>query len=167
MNSNTVIGASPMQPVRKDSQSSNLFPKKIDNCKELGDGILRQETSGNQQLLKVSIFSPDRFIRDFLKGILTFQGYRCANVDDIQGIVWDFSVHEEQVVFLDGRYFEGSEAEHVRRSVQQFTQAGGHVMILASRHEDAALMAIQNTGGCQILWKPLDYRQVGQVMAHM
>ncbi len=156
-----------MQLLRKDLQSSRCCSVDNEKFKKIGEEILGKEITNNQQLLKFSIFSPDRFVRDFLKGMLVFQGYTCVDVADLQGLAWDLSLHQEQVVFLDGLYLVGSEAENIRSYVQQFTQAGGQVVVLANRPGDAALMAIQNTGGCQVMWKPLDYRQVGQVMVHI
>ena len=69
--------------------------------------ILGYMTSGNQQLLQIAIFSPDRFTRDFLKEILAFQGYQCTKTGDFQDIVNDLTLSVNHVVFLDGWYLVG------------------------------------------------------------
>ncbi len=129
--------------------------------------ILGYNPSENQQVLKVSIFSPDRCVREFLQGILAFQGYQQIHATDLQGSCFDLTSHSDQVVILDGAYLMGIESEGIGGQVQRLVQEGVHLLVLADRQLKSDFTAIQRTKGCQVLWKPLDYRQVGQVMAQI
>lgn len=129
--------------------------------------ILGYKTTGHQKILKVAIFSPDRFVKDFLQGILAFQGYQCIDANNGLDVFWNMTVHPHQVVFLDGLYLLGDESEEVCHRVQECIQAGMNVMVLAGLRWNADFSQSWKVDGCRVLWKPLDYRQIGQVMAQM
>ncbi len=140
---------------------SNAVSEKLD--KEL----LRYMISGNQQHLHIEIFSPDQLIRDFLREILDFQGYHCTTIGDLQDIVDNVTPSVKHVVFLDGLYLVGPESESALNRMQLLSQAGVHLFVMADRRWDIDLVAIESTCRLQMLWKPLDYRQVGKMMAQM
>jgi hypothetical protein len=148
-------------------QTSMLCSSHDEEFKKRETEFLGYQATGNQKTLKVGIFSPDRFIRDFLQGILTFQGYQCIDAQEGQDVFWNMTPHPGQVVFLDGLYLLGHESEAARHRVQEFAQAGMKVMVLVDRRWDADLAPKWKVAGCRIVWKPLDYWQVGQVMAQM
>ncbi len=121
-------------------------------------------------LLKVHqlmIFSPDRFVRDFLKGILVFQGYECMEVSDDPFLIQNITFHPNQVVFFDGLYFLGEESRLAQCRALNWVRAGMKVMILADRRWDSKMIREWEMRGYQILWKPLDYRQLSVVMAQI
>ena len=122
---------------------------------------------GREKIHQVAIFSPDRFVRDFLKGILVFQGYQCIGASDDQDLFWNMNLHQNQVVFLDGLYLLGGDAEAARYRTQDYIQAGMKVMVLVDRRWDSEMTRAWEMEGCQIVWKPLDYRQLGVVMAQI
>jgi hypothetical protein len=169
MNSEAAIGEFCMPLVEKQlavsmlRSTSNAVSEKVEN------EILGYMTSKNQQFLQIAIFSPDWVVRDFLHGILVFQGYHCTKIGEFQDIVHDLPAFVNHVVFLDGWYLVGPELEGVLSRAQLLSQAGVRVFVLADRDRqwDPDLATMQNSYGWGILWKPLDYRQVGQVMAQM
>ena len=167
MNSEAAIGEFRMPQDEKQSAVPMLGSTSNAVSEKLEKAILGYMTSGNQQFLQIAIFSPDRCIRDFLKEILAFQGYQCTKTGDFQNIVHDVTPSVNRIVFLEGWYLMSPESEGVLRRVQLLTQVGVHVLVLANRQQETDLVALQNTYRWQILWKPLDYRQVGQVMAQM
>ena len=80
--------------------------------------FLGYQATGNQKTLKVGIFSPDRFIRDFLQGILTFQGYQCIDAQEGQDYdrekltwLWDVTTHADKSIIernqqgVNSRYY--------------------------------------------------------------
>ena len=156
-----------MQSVKKHVQASTRFTFEREGTGKFGQEILENKTSGKVQNHTISIFSPDRFIQDFLHGILIFQGHKSVEVKEIQEIFWELSFDTEQLVFLDGAYLVGPEAKSIRYRIQQFAQAGVKILVLADRRQAIDLTGIHNTKRCQILWKPLDYRQVGQAIAQI
>jgi hypothetical protein len=127
----------------------------------------RGQATGLQKIRPVTIFSPDRFVRDFLQGMLVFQGYQCIGTHDGEETFWNMTIHRDQVVFWDGLYLLGNESETARHRVQKFVQAGMSVMMLADRRWGADFARIWAGGEGRILWKLLDYRQVRQVMAQI
>jgi len=156
-----------MNLIRKH-QTGMLSPTGDEGLKKQVTEIFRMTTAGDQKLLKVSIFSPDRFIRDFLQGILAYQGYKCIGAAELQDNILDLPFPGDQVVFLDGAYWSaGHDPEHLRNWVNLCAQAGIPLVVLANRKGESDFRAIQKINGCQVLWKPLDYRQVGQVMAQL
>ena len=167
MNGEATIREFRMSLVEKQLAVSIFYSTSNAVFKKSEKEILGHMTSGNQQFLQIAIFSPDRCIRDFLEEILAFQGYQCTKTGDFHAIVDDLTPSANHVVFLDGWYLVGPESEGVLSRVQLLSQAGVYVLVLADRQRDTDLMAIQNTYRWQILWKSLDYRQVGQVMAQM
>ena len=167
MNSESAIGVYLMGQDRKKLPSVTPSPPGDEDFEKRETGHLGYKATGHQQVLKVAIFSPDRFVRDFLQGILTFQGYLCIDAHDGQDVFWNMALHSHQVVFLDGLYLLAEESEAVCHRAREFIQAGMNVMVLADRRWNAGFAQSWKVDGCMILWKPLDYRQIGQVMAQI
>lgn len=156
-----------MPTLKKWFQSEGFSSSENETSTEWGKAILGYNPSENQQVLKILIFSPDRYVREFLQGILAFQGYRHIDARDLQGSCFDLTPDSDQVVIVDGVYLMGVESEGIGDQVQRLVQEGVHLMVLADRQLKSDFTAIQSTRGCQVLCKPLDYRQVGQVMAQI
>ncbi len=156
-----------MPPLNNWFQSADFSLSGNETSTEWGKAILGYKPSESQQVLKVSIFSADRYVREFLHGILAFQGYRHIDARDLQGSCFDLTSDSNQVVIVDGVYLMGVESEGIGDQIQRLIQEGAHLLVLADGQLKSDFIAIQRTRGCQILWKPLDYRQVGQVMAQI
>ena len=141
-----------------DSEDFGKLEKKILGCK----------TSRSQKLITVLILSPNPLIRTFLQEILAFQGYQSEDATELDEVFGKSIPPSGQVVFLDGVYLLGFESDEVSHRVQEFIQSGERVVLLADRRwNDDLRTRMRSVEGYQILWKPLDYRQVGQVMAQL
>jgi len=118
--------------------------------------------------MTVLILSPNPLIRTFLQEILAFQGYQSEDATGPDEVFGKSIPPSGQVVFLDGVYLLGFESDEVSHRVQEFIQSAECVVLLADRRwNDDLRTRMMSVEGYQILWKPLDYRQVGQVMAQL
>jgi len=113
------------------------------------------------------IISPDPLIRAFLSEILTFQGYESSLPTSLHECLLEMIPSEGQMVFLDAAYLMGMELEANRHWGQELVQAGVKLVMVAEQQLGADLTSVLNIQGAQILWKPLDFRQVGEVMARI
>ena len=156
-----------MTPMKKRFHPDEFSSTRDEISTEWRKGIIGYDPLGSQQVLKVSIFSPDRYVREFLQGILAFQGYQHIHATDLQGSCFGLTTYSDQVVIFDGMYLTGVESEGIGDQIQLLVQQGVHFLVLADRQLKSDFIATQMTRGCQILWKPLDYRQVGQLMAQI
>ncbi len=124
-------------------------------------------STGNQQLVKISIVSPDPMIRTFLHGILAFQGYQCEVNMGLHEFLSEMVPSPGKIVFLDGAYVTGIESDAVRHQVQKLVEASVEFVVLTEQRLDTDLTRVLNPRRFQIVWKPLDYRQIGQAMAQI
>ena len=125
------------------------------------------QSTGNKQLVTISIVSPDPMIRTFLHGILSFQGYQCEVNMELQEWLSKKLSSPREIVFLDEAYVLGMELDAVRYRLQELVQAGGKFLVLTDRWLEADLERVLNPGKFLMVWKPLDYRQIGQAMAQI
>lgn len=125
------------------------------------------QSTGNQEFVTISIVSPDPMIRTFLHGILSFQGYQCEVNLELQEFLSEKFPFPKEIVFLDEAYVMGIELDAVRYRLQELVQAGGKLVVLTGRWLEADLARVLNPGKFQMVWKPLDYRQIGQAMAQI
>ncbi len=125
------------------------------------------QSTGNRQFVTISIVSPDPMIRTFLHGILSFQGYQCEVNMELQEWLSKKFPSPREIVFLDEAYVMGIELDTVRYRLQELVQAGGKSLLLTDRRLEADLARILNPGKFLMVWKPLDYRQIGQAMAQI
>ena len=120
-----------------------------------------------QPNVEVSILSPDPLIQTFLEGILAFQGFKPENFLYHRESWWKETSRLGQVVFLDGAYFMSAESDAIERCLQDFIERGSYFIVLAERGSACGFAEKFRGCGHQMLWKPLDYRQIGQVIARI
>lgn len=119
----------------------------------------------NQQ--SIVILSPHQMVRTFLKGMLLFQGYQSNTETTLDTLLSENMLRSGQIVFLDGVYLTGSESERVCQRVEDLQHAGVCFVVVAEERLEQRLSKILEPHRIPILWNPLDYRQVGDVMAQM
>ncbi len=156
-----------MEQGRKTVQASMLCPIEDEQFDNFGPGIGEGVTLTSQNCREVCILSPDPLVRGFLRGILRFQGFQSKDVSDCQDVFWNEIPSSKQVVFIDGSYLGDSESDHIRLRVQEFVQRGVYFVVLADQKWSMNFAQFFNNGAYQILWKPLDYRKIGQAMAQV
>ncbi|MDH5427868.1 MAG: hypothetical protein OEZ57_03450 [Nitrospirota bacterium] len=167
MNRKLMSGGYPMGQDEKQWPYATSSLSGGENVEEQRIEVFSDQAMGSQKVHQVVIFSPDRFVRDFLKGILVFLGYECVGASDDQALFSSMTLYPSQVVFLDGLYLLGDDSVSVRYHTQECIRAGIKVMVLADRRWDSEMTRAWEMGGCQIVWKPLDYRQLSVVMAQI
>ncbi len=116
---------------------------------------------------EVSVLSPDPLVRIFLQGILKFQGFQCKDIACYQDLFLNEESFVGQVVFIEGSYLVGSQADFIQPRVEELVQKGVYFLILVEQSSDIDFSEFFNHGAYQILRKPLDYRKVGQAMAQV
>ncbi|MDH5562435.1 MAG: hypothetical protein OEY91_02275 [Nitrospirota bacterium] len=149
----------------KKNQGSALCTPDVEESGKSERRILAYKTSKSRQFLTVLILSPNPLLRTFLHEILAFHGYQSEDVRGHHDVFGEIIPQAGQMVFLDGVYLLGLESDEISDRVQKFIQSGVCVVVLADRRWDADFIRTLNSGGYQVLWKPLDYRQISQVMA--
>ncbi len=156
-------------------QTQKTFPNVNGTLSSMEDEEFEYFVSGfgeehgvtSQNFGEVAILSPDPLVRTFLQGILRFQGFQSRDLSGCLDALWKDSLSAGQVVFLDSAYLENSEDDHVRQRLQEFAQNGVYFVVLADQNWNENADQFFQSGGCQVLRKPLDYRKIGQAMAQV
>ncbi len=151
----------------REDQSTVFCPSPQEAMGSLGRKAMCGQKVRIQNNRQTVILSQDPLIRLFLWEILRFQGYESERLTGLHEFFSERLPYPGQLVFLDGAYLRGMEFNANRHWVQEFVQAGIKLVVLADKPLGPDLTKVLKSQETQILWKPLDYRQVGAVMARI
>ena len=149
-------------------QNSGLCVPQGNSLQAFSRETNKGQMDGEWKKKSALIFSGDHMINAFLQEVLAFQGYECVvetELDD--GCFFERNFSKKQLVFIDETCFVGRHSQRVHAQVELFARQGIRVVLLAEPQGGTDLNSIETIGAWQILWKPLDYRQVGQALAQL
>ena len=116
--------------------------------------------------IKVLIVSGNSFITDFLRGLVEAHGYETDEVQAFQETLVQESKIRPHVVFIDDSCLEMKDMKNFQLKTLHLTQAGVLTVLLASQQTKQQIGQFPTGNFLQILDKPVDYIQIGQIMAN-
>ena len=127
-----------------------------DNCR------MSMNTTG----VKVLIMSGNSFVTDFLRGLVEAHGYETEEVQNFQQTLAQESKIRPHVAFIDDSCLEMKDIKNLQLKTMYLTQAGVLTVLLASQQTKQQIGQLPTSNLLQILDKPVDYLQIGQIMAN-
>ncbi len=116
--------------------------------------------------IKVLIMSGNSFVTDFLRGLVEAHGYETEEVPTFQKTLVQESTIRPHVVFIDDSCLEIKDMKNFQLQTLHLTQAGVLTVLLASQQTKQQIGQFTAGNFLQILDKPVDYLQIGQIMAN-
>ncbi len=116
--------------------------------------------------VKVLIVSGNSFVTDFLRGLVEAHGYETEEVQAFQETLVEESMIRPHVAFIDDSCLEIKDIKNIQLKTLQLTQAGVLTVLLASEKTKQHIEQLPTMKFLQILEKPVDYLQIGQIMAN-
>ncbi len=115
--------------------------------------------------IKVLIVSGNSFVTDFLRGLVEAHGYETEEAQAFQGTLVQESKIRPHVAFIDDSCLEMKDIKNFQLKTLHLTQAGVLTVLLASEQTKQVIEQLPTMKFFQILEKPVDYIQIGQIMA--
>ena len=115
--------------------------------------------------VKVLIVSGNSFVTDFLRGLVEAHGYETEEVQAFEGTLVQESNIRPHVAFIDDSCLELKDLKNFQLKILHLTQAGILTVLLASEQTKQHIEQLPTMKFFQILEKPVDYLQIGQIMA--
>lgn len=116
--------------------------------------------------IKVLIVSGNSFVTDFLRGLVEAHGYETEEVQAYQEVLVQESKIRPHVAFIDDSCLEMKDMKNFQLTTLHLTQAGVLTVLLASEQTKLHIEQLPTMKCLQILDKPVDYIQIGQIMAN-
>ncbi len=115
--------------------------------------------------IKVLIVSGNSFVTDFLRGLVEAHGYETEEVQSFQETLMQESKIRPHVAIIDDSCLEMKDMKNFELRTLYLTQTGVLTVLLASEQTKQMIKKLPSMKFLQILEKPVDYLQIGQVMA--
>ncbi len=116
--------------------------------------------------IKVLIVSGNSFVTDFVRGLVEAHGYEAEEVQAFQEVLLQQSTIRPHVAFIDDSYLEMQGMKNFQQETLHLTQAGVLTVLLAGEQTKLHIEQLPTMKFLQILDKPVDYLQIGQIMAN-
>ncbi len=115
--------------------------------------------------IKVLIVSGNSFVTDFLRGLVEAHGYETEEVQAFQETLVQETTIRPHVVFIDDSCLQMKDIKNLQQKTLHLTQAGVLTVLLVSEQTKPHIEQLSTMKFLQILDKPVDYLQIGQIMA--
>ncbi len=149
---------------RIPSMASTDFNEKSGHPQEVGDWNRWTESTQGEGI-KVLIVSGNSFVTDFLRGLVEAHGYETEEAQAFRETLVQESKIRPHVAFIDDSCLEMKDIKNFQLKTLQLTQAGVLTVLLASEQTKQVIEQLPTMKFFQILEKPVDYIQIGQIMA--